>query len=247
MSEIQVKPTEKKKPIEYQCEVISNKHLTPTVFELKFRPHEAFDFKAGQFISVIVPGAGPGGRNLRRAYSIASEPGRDPIELCVKLVEGGPGTNYLHRLQPGQKFAGVAPYGDFLYVTPSKRYAAFISTGTGIAPFRSMMLSRDFREAPPKGVFSIFGVRDQSEILYEDEFRDYPGLRWTTCLSRPAPGWSGFTGRVTHSLEQAGEAFPWLETDFYLCGNGDMIKEIKALLLERRGVSKEAVHVEKYY
>ncbi|HTL12150.1 MAG TPA: phenol 2-monooxygenase, partial [Bdellovibrionota bacterium] len=68
-----------------------------------------------------------------------------------------------------------------------------------------------------------------------------------TCLSRPTPGWEGFTGRVTHYLESLGDRFDWAGTDFYLCGNGDMIKEVKALLMERKGVAKEAVHVEKYY
>ncbi|HTL12506.1 MAG TPA: FAD-dependent oxidoreductase, partial [Bdellovibrionota bacterium] len=165
--------SEKVKAVEFKCEVVSNVHVTPTVFLLHFRPSAPLPFKAGQFISIVVPGAGPGGRNLRRAYSIASNPERNPIELCVKLVEDGPGTNYLHGLKAGDTFTGFAPYGDFVYVTDPSRSACFISTGTGIAPFRAMLQSQAFKAAPPKKVISVFGVRDQSEDLYREELREY--------------------------------------------------------------------------
>lgn len=239
--------TEKVKAREFQCRVISNRPITSTVFELRFETNEPVEFKAGQFISVIVPGAGPGGRNLRRAYSIASAPHVRPIELCVKLVDGGPGTNYLHGLKEGATFQGVAPYGDFVYQTTPNRHACFISTGTGIAPFRSMMQSKQYEQAPPKHAYSFFGVRDEEEILYADELKALKNVTVVTALSRPAGAWNGFKGRVTHYMEALGADFPWTETDYYLCGNGDMIKEIKALLMEKRGVAKEAIHVEKYY
>src|SRR4051794_30277073 len=126
------------KAVEYTCTVKSFKMLTPTVFETTFEADKALNFTAGQFVSVIIPGAGPRGRDLRRAYSIASPPGSPLIELCVKLVEGGPGTNYLYKLRPGDHFRVVAPYGDFVYESKPNRNACFISTGTGIAPFRSI-------------------------------------------------------------------------------------------------------------
>src|SRR5690606_32215935 len=114
------------------CTVKSHKMLTPTVFELAFDavpipssdpnkvvPMEPFYFQGGQYISIVVPGAGPNGRDLRRAYSIASSPDTRPVELCVKGVEGGPGSNYLNELKVGDTFRGYAPYGDFTYKTSS--------------------------------------------------------------------------------------------------------------------------------
>src|SRR3954452_11905707 len=97
------------KAIEYLCTVKSFRMLTPTVFETTFETDQPLQFKAGQFASVIIPGAGPKGRDLRRAYSIASAPELKPIELCVKIVEEGPGTQYLYKLRPGDKFKVVAP------------------------------------------------------------------------------------------------------------------------------------------
>ena len=232
--------------LEYLCTVQSLKMITPTVFELCFDTNQPLEFKAGQFISVVVPGAGPNGRDLRRAYSIASHPEKRPIELCVKLVEGGPGTNYLYKCLPGTTFKGFAPYGDFVYKPRPGRVPCFISTGTGIAPFRAMILSEAYQKAPPAKAYSIFGVREESEVLYQAELTGRPGLEQVTALSRPGADWKGFKGRVTDYMRSLGTEFPWLETDYYLCGNGEMITEIKALLTEK-GVTKDAIHQEKYY
>src|SRR4051812_3915293 len=182
-------PEEKQVRREYTCTVTGFKMLTPTVFETTFEPKAADgdilpDFRPGQFISIIVPGAGPKGRDLRHAYSIASEPKTRPIELCIKLVEGGPGTNYLYTLRPGDTFRGVAPYGDFVYKTPSSRHSCFISTGTGIAPFRSMVLSETFRKNPPLSATLMLGVRDEAELMYMEELGSLKGVRWVPCVSR---------------------------------------------------------------
>lgn len=234
------------KATEFKCVVKSRRMLTPTVFETTFETAQPMEFKAGQFVSVIIPGAGPHGRDLRRAYSIASSPEARPIELCIKLVEDGPGTNYIYGLEPGQEFRGVAPYGDFIYRTHSAKNACFIATGTGIAPFRSMIYSTQYKDAPPAKAYCLLGVRTESELLYTDEFKSIPKLEFVPIVSQPDQPWSGVTGRVTDYLRSLPAGFPWLETEYYLCGNGSMITEVKAILTEK-GVLKEHVHQEKYY
>ncbi len=234
------------KPQEYICSVRFNRRVTPTVFELGFETSQPLEFKAGQFVSVIIPGAGPQGRDLRRAYSIASIPEKRPIELCVRLVEKGPGTQYLHKLKLGDQFKVFAPYGDFVYKHKPGRHVCFISTGTGLAPFRAMILSKEYRALPPVSATCLFGVRTQDEILYENELSNLSELKWVPALSQPVGNWSGFKGRVTDYLKSVESTFPWLETDYYLCGNGAMITEVKAMLLSK-GVLKESVHQEVYY
>jgi CDP-4-dehydro-6-deoxyglucose reductase, E3 len=237
---------------EFLCTVKSFKMLTPTVFEATFEAvktqseHPDFAFEAGQFVSVVIPGAGPKGRDLRRAYSIASEPLQRPIELCVKLVEGGPGTNYLYKLRPGDVFKGFAPYGDFVYEPKAGRSACFIATGTGIAPFRSMVLSKAYQDAPPVAAWCLMGVRGEEELCYTDELSQLRGLHWVTAVTGASDKYKGFRGRVTDWLRAQGDDFPWKQTDYYLCGNGAMITEVQALLAEK-GVEKDAIHKEKYY
>ena len=232
---------------EYHCEVKGFRMITPTVFETTFETHEPVIFEAGQFISIVIPGAGPKGRDLRRAYSIASAPETRPVELCVKLVGEGPGTNYLYQLRPGDKFRGYAAYGDFTYEHKAGRNACFISTGTGIAPFRSMVLSEAFKANPPKHTWCLLGVREENELLYVEELSQLKGIEFVPTVSRPTSSeWKGFKGRVTDFLRAQEATFPWLETEFYLCGSGAMIDEMK-LLLAGKGVERESVHQEVYY
>lgn len=231
---------------EYSCEVRFFRLITPTVFEVGFETSETADFEAGQFFSIVVPGAGPKGRDLRRAYSIASPPELRPIELCVKLVEGGPGTNYLYGLRPGDKMRAFAPYGDFTYVTQAGRHAFFIATGTGIAPYRSMVQSRHFQENRPLSATCLLGVREEDELLYEEDFLR-AGSKWVGAVSRPrSDSFNGFRGRVTDYFREHQASIPWKDSDFYLCGNSAMIDEMKAILAQN-GVEKSAIHQEIYY
>ncbi len=234
---------------EYLCTVRSNRSLTPTVFEITFETNEPVEFKAGQFISVVVPGAGPKGRDLRRAYSIASAPHVRPIELCVKLVEEGPGTNYLARLRAGDQFRAFAPYGDFVFEKVEGHHACFIATGTGIAPFRSMVFSEEYRANPPVSTTCLLGVSFEEELLYMSDFDPKnagDAIKWIPAVSRPKGDWKGFRGRVTDYFRSLGDDFPWNQTQYYLCGSGAMIDEIKGLLMAK-GVSKDNIHQEVYY
>ncbi len=235
------------KAAEFVCKVESFRMLTPTVFEITFNTDRLLHFQGGQFISIIIPGAGPNGRDLRRAYSIASSPERDSFELCIKVVEGGPGTQYLYKLRPGDAFRGIAPYGDFIYKPKLGRHACFIATGTGIAPFRSILLSQNYRSNPPVKASCLLGVRTEAELLYDLELRNFSGLNFITAVSQGTESnGKDFNGRVTHYLQHLGDNFPWLETEYYLCGHGGMITEVKALLT-KKGVSKNSLHQEVYY
>jgi len=197
-------------------------------------------------MSIIIPGAGPGGRDLRRAYSIASSPDSDHVELCIKKVENGPGTSFLNQLKTGDQFTVFAPYGDFVYKTQPDRHVCFIATGTGLAPFRSMMESRHYQESAPLSETCLFGVATESEILYEKIFKNRPTLNWIPCISRSSEQWGGYKGRITEYVKSNEMPFPWLETEYYLCGNGEMIKQVREILSEK-GVPKESIHQEKYY
>jgi ferredoxin-NADP reductase len=230
--------------LEYVCRVTSTKNLTPSVFELTFTPEKPFAFEAGQYVSVVVPHPD---KPLRRPYSIASAPGKIPVELCIQRIESGPGNSYLASLKTGDTFTCFAPYGFLVFHPKPNRDMYFISTGTGIAPFRSMILSEKYRDTPPRKAICLLGVKTESELLYAEELRQIPGLEWVSCISRmpqlTAPGWKG---RVTEYLTQNEKQILWNESDFYLCGNGAMIDEVKKIL-KQRGVAKESIHQEIYF
>jgi ferredoxin-NADP reductase len=234
-----------------QATVVRKRELTPTVFELSFEVEPKIEFQAGQFISLIVPGAGPHGRDLRRAYSIASSPDLRPMQFCIKRVEGGPGTTYLDRLLVGSTFQAMGPYGDFVPKTPPERGVCFVATGTGIAPFRSMLYSSDFQKsAPNRPMISLFGSQNEKELLYVDEMNGVPGHRFVTALSRVdadrAKELHAYPGRVTDYLRAHQKDFPPAGWDFYLCGSSAMIEEVKTILMGF-GFDKKQIHQEVYY
>lgn len=230
--------------------VQSRKNFTQDVFELVLERPEGFSFKGGQYLSIVVPGAGPGGRNLRRAYSIASPPEAKGIELCIKLVEGGPGTTYLNTLKAGSELQAQGPFGDFVLEHDQNLPCMFIGTGTGLAPLRSMVLSHEWGSKAPLSF--LLGVRAEKDIIYPELFgEDRPSAlreheHVHIALSRPETDWKGFQGRVTDYLRKNMKSWDFTHSHYYLCGSGAMITEVKEILTSR-GVEADRIHTEKYF
>ena len=108
------------------------KHLE---FEVPARPR--FGFVAGQWLSFKTNK--PDGEEITRAYSIASPPGEDNrLALCLNRVQDGFMSNFLCDMQEGEEISCQGPFGDFI-LRPPLRDTVFIATGTGMAPFRSML------------------------------------------------------------------------------------------------------------
>ena len=240
---------------EYRCIVQSARWITPSVIELRVATLKPVRFEAGQFVSLEVPGLPEPGtwkpRTVKRLYSLASAPGAadgKEFELCIKYQKGGLGSEFVKRLKAGDEFNMRAPFGDFVYDTDPSRSACFIATGTGIAPMRSIVTSEHFQSQPPRKALLLFGASDAGEILYPGVFEQH-GCEVVHALSRagrePGPS-TQFKGRVTDYLKSLPAHWNWHGTDFYLCGNGEMIREVTRLLKEAHGVSPAAIRAEAF-
>jgi ferredoxin-NADP reductase len=229
---------------EFVCKVLEITWLTPTVIGVRFEPSKRFRFDPGQFVSVVVPDPKGGKRPLRRAYSLAVAP-EEGYGLSIKVVQDGPGSHYMASLKPGDTFKAFAPYGDFVFDHESGREACFISTGTGVAPFLSMIQSKAYRDNPPPKATNVFGARTEDEIIYPGLFEKL-GLVEVNAISQPGPAYAGFKGRVTDYLKALPADWGWDITDFYICGNGDMVAEVRRLL-RSRGVQESRIHQEVYF
>ncbi len=234
--------------------IMAKNQLTHDVIEIIVERPSDLVFKAGQYMSIVIPGAGPGGRNLRRAYSIASSPENPKVELCIKLVESGPGTSYLNSVKVGDHIQAQCPFGSFYLAHDLALPTLFIGTGTGIAPFRSMILSNEWKKNRAAFGF-LLGVRDQKDILYPEIFPEInPSTEFNEpnvkiCISRPAGAWAGYKGRVTDYIKGTLNESDWdfAHSHYYLCGSGAMLMEVKGFLMQNKSVSKEQIHTEKYY
>src|SRR5580704_6873471 len=105
--------------------------------EFEMQSVSRFGFVAGQWLSFKTNE--PSGEEITRAYSIASPPGEDNrFALCLNRVLDGFMSNFLCDMKTGDEVACSGPFGDFI-LRPPMRDTVFIATGTGIAPFRSML------------------------------------------------------------------------------------------------------------
>ena len=195
--------------------------------------------------AVLVPQNRLGSGTVSSSLWAATDDAKLPDAIASQLIDIFSGDIDFHReLRKGDTFRGYAPYGDFTYETPPTKHACFIATGTGIAPFRAMMMADEYLANPPKSATCLLGIRDEDEGLYEKDIT--PHGKWIACVSQPKGNWNGFPGRVTDYLRSVGADFPWTETEYYLCGAGQMIDEVRAILTEK-GVDKESIHREIYF
>ncbi|MBU2544611.1 hypothetical protein KJ618_04050, partial [Patescibacteria group bacterium] len=131
------------------------------------------------------------------------------------------------------------------------RKKVFVATGTGIAPFRSMIidcLSRYELLTMNYELILYWGLRLEEDIYWKEEFenleKQYPNFHFYLVLSKASDHWQGKTGHVTeHVLNEEKD----LEnSDFYLCGNKEMVKELEEQLLAKN-VPKERIKTELFY
>ena len=225
-------------------------------FFIKVNELECFNFKAGQFVTLDLPIHEQ--KNKRwRSYSIASWPDESNVyELLIVLLEGGLGTTYLfNEVRVGSELIFRGPQGVFTLPDPIEKDTFFICTGTGIAPFRSMLNYTKLHHVPHQNFYLIYGCRTQKDLLYFDEMKNLENelsdFHFIPTLSRET--WDGHSGYV-HSLyedicKKNNEACESLEdlkpAAFYLCGWKFMIDDARKKIIEL-GYDKKSIHFELY-
>lgn len=226
-----------------KARLIESREIAPNTRHFEF---EALDWQAafvpGQFLSVT---ATIGENEITRAYSIVSPPNGNQFAFCANLVQEGHLSPFLFALQPGDEIHFKGPYGAFILRRPLSD-SIFVATGTGIAPFRSILLSK-LREHPDRHFTLIFGVRHEHGLLYNDEWRglaaELPNFEYWPTLTRPPDHWTGRTGRVqSHTLEALGER---RDIDVYICGLREMVDDMRQQL-KAAGLDRKRIVYEKY-
>ncbi|MHC3939286.1 Ferredoxin--NADP reductase [Paenochrobactrum sp. BZR 201-1] len=146
--------------------VLEVHHWTDRLFSFRTTRDQGFRFQSGQFIMI---GLEVEGKPLLRAYSIASSIYDEQMEFFSIKVPNGPLTSRLQHLQVGDKIlAGKKPVGTLLYdnLLPGKNLW-LLSTGTGLAPFMSIIRDLEVYERYEK-VILVHGVREVAELAYKD-------------------------------------------------------------------------------
>jgi ferredoxin--NADP+ reductase len=226
--------------------VLGVEHYTDRLFRFRLTRPQTFRFRTGEFVMIGLPKED--GRPLLRAYSIASPAWDEELEFYSIKVPDGPLTSRLQSIQPGDKvLLGKKPTGTLVLdaLTPGKRLYMF-STGTGFAPFASLIRDPDTYERYDD-VIVTHTCRDEDELAYsqnliksiaEDplvgELSEGKLRLYTSCTRTPHPN----MGRIT-TLIETGKLFedlgvPKLDpaTDrAMICGSMEMIQDVKALMV----------------
>lgn len=214
---------------------------------------EPVPFEPGQYMTV---GVMVGGRIVQRPYSVASAPSdasTTGYEFYLRLVRGGTFTPLLWDLPVGHRVRMIGPKGKFVLEPDDQRVHLFISSGTGNAPFVSMMRELLAAGTPRRAVF-LNGVSHARDLGYRELLEvwqrsgEYP-VTFIPTISRPQlpenVGWTGRTGRVESIVAPVVAELGLDPTDTvaYLCGNPDMVLAAEQTLLDigfpEDGVKKE--------
>ncbi|CAN7203891.1 ferredoxin--NADP reductase [Mesorhizobium amorphae] len=239
----------------YAETVVSVKHYTDRLFSFRITRPQSLRFRSGEFVMIGLPNAE---KPVYRAYSVASPSWDDELEFFSIKVPDGPLTSELQKIEVGdtvimrQKSTGTLVLDA---LTPAKRLF-MISTGTGIAPFASLLRDPDTYEKFEQ-VILTHTCRDNAELVYGQELvaalendpliGELTGGRVTLYNSTTREA-SARMGRIT-ALIGSGKFYTDLgidklnpETDrIMICGSMHMLKDVKELA-ESLGFEEGSLH-----
>ena len=210
-----------------------------------------FPFEPGQYATLGLLGSE---KLVQRPMSVSSSADDlSEYEFFIRRVEAGGFTPLLWQRSVGDPINIKGPKGKFL-LQDDGRTALFVASGTGLAPFISMIETlRDRRQQ--RDIVLLHGVSYDYDLAWRqqltelEEGSEFP-LRYVATVSRPkeCPTWSGCTGRVETIVESQLDAFGLAPENatLYLCGNPEMITAVDELATAR-GFPPEQIHKELYW
>jgi ferredoxin--NADP+ reductase len=227
----------------YAETVVSVRHYTDRLFSFRITRPQTLRFRSGEFVMIGLPNAE---KPVYRAYSVASPNWDDELEFFSIKVPDGPLTSELQKIEPGdtvilrQKSTGTLVLDA---LTPAKRLL-MISTGTGIAPFASVLRDPDTYDKFDQ-VILTHTCRDNAELVYGQELvaalendpliGELTGGRvrlYNSTTREVSPRMGRITALIGSGRFQADLGIEKLdpETDrIMICGSMHMLKDVKEL------------------
>lgn len=177
----------------------------PALVSITLDVDNPVEFAAGQYVSLRYNGR-------TRPYSVASSPNRDELELCIRRVpEGRLSPKLCDDLSVGDEVTVRGPNGHLLLENQSKRDIAFLATGTGVAPMKSMIdylfeERRDEYRGETRDVWLFLGAAWEDDLPYHAAFEsraaNHDNFHYVPCLSRESwlSGWDGETEYIQDAM-----------------------------------------------
>ena len=212
---------------------------------------EPFPFQPGQYATLGLMGPE---KLVQRPMSISSSADDlSEYEFFIRLVERGGLTPLLWQRTVGDPINIKGPKGKFL-LQDDGRTSLFVASGTGLAPFISMIETLRARDQT-RDIVLLHGVSYDYDLAWREQLTELASgggfpLRYVGTISRPqsCPDWTGCTGRVETILADQLDLHGLTaeNTTIYLCGNPDMVSAVEEIAIER-GFAPEQVRKELYW
>jgi ferredoxin/flavodoxin---NADP+ reductase len=237
--------------------VTERRDLTGDLWIVRLRPDDRLAFRAGQYVSIGLPGQD---KLIERPYSIVSSPEEPELEFFFELVPHGELTPRLYEVGTGgEVYLRRAAKGLFLYDhAGAHKHHFMVATVTGVAPYASIV--RQFvanarkGAAVPAHITVLEAASLSAELGYDAEFaeyaREFEWLDYIPTVSRPwvDTAWTGERGRAEDVLRKHLDAAGCdpADTTAYLCGHPQMVANGQGILA-RAGIPAKSIKSELFW
>lgn len=221
-----------------------------STFDVEITDSASFEFVPGQFITFDLPIHEKRNKRLR-SYSIASAPGTgSSLELIIGKVPDGEASKFFFNpdlCNVGTKLAYRGPLGVFTLPKDLSKHHIFVCTGTGVAPFRSMIKHIAQQKLPFGTIDLVYGARLEQDIYYRTEFEklaaELDNFNYHVCLSRQE--YKGYQGYVHQVYQKIASQKHQADVHFMFCGWREMVDQARKELSELN-YTKDQIQFELY-
>ena len=228
------------------------------LFDLQYE--DVFNYTPGQFLTCDLP-TGEKRAQRWRSYSIANANQKNnEIEFCISYKKEGLASEYFfNQIKIGDIFKCKGPEGNFTLQTKNVSHLFMICTGTGIAPFRSMLQELQSIGHEYTSVDLVFGTRKKDDIIYSDDISNWneqiKNFQSHICLSREQPleNYLPLKSKFHHGYVHEAykeilknDSYPISSCLFMLCGWSEMIDQAVQTLFLELGFAREQIRFELY-
>jgi ferredoxin-NADP reductase len=224
--------------------IVKIEHLNRQVLLIAVNTDDEFYFLPGQYVMFRISS---GKESKGRAYSICNTPSeKGSLEFCINLIKGGFASEFWKKSKKGDELEFRGPFGELKLDEKSKEHW-FLASGTGVAPFKSILKSSLGNPEKKKDRFVlIFSARTRKDLFFVKDFLElekrHSNFKFSPTLTQEkGKRWTGLRGRIQQNLPEAVE-----NKTFYVCGRKETVEDITDKLLSK-GVKKERIRTEKYY
>jgi ferredoxin-NADP reductase len=242
----------KPRALKWEAELIEIIEESPDVKTFRFEKPENLSFIPGQYLMVWFKDVF-GKKN--RAYSIASSPNSDYVDLTIKLY--GLFTHHMFTLSEGSNWTLRGPYGHFTLDIEKTNDILLLGAGVGVTPLMSMARYLSEKKSDRR-MLLLYSNKKPKDIIYHQELqmmeRMNPKFKVVYTLTRLHDKlkhtWPGLTGRIDVPMIKK-EVQDWQNNESelpvsYSCGPVPMLNTVEKCLLEL-GYPKENIHYEKFW